>query len=114
MRISHLSLGVADIGASEAFYRDVLGLDTKREGEDVRVAWPDFLFILTERPPADRGKFHFGFRVEDASQVDAWAERLRANGVQIIAGPSGENGSRQLFFLDPDDYVIEIYANPSA
>lgn len=110
MKISHLSLGVADLNESEKFYRDVLGLPTRREGEDVRVHWPDFLLVLTERPPADRSKFHFGFRVNTAAQVDSWAERLRASSVQIISGPAGENGSRRLFFLDPDQYVVEIYA----
>jgi catechol 2,3-dioxygenase-like lactoylglutathione lyase family enzyme len=110
MKISHLSLGVTDLNASEVFYRDVLGLPTERDGEDVRIEWADFLFMLSERPPTDRSKFHFGFRVAAASEVDAWAERLRSNGVQIISGPADDNGVRQLFFLDPDQYVLEIYA----
>lgn len=110
MKISHLSLGVGDLNASEKFYRDVLGLDTKRHGEDVRVQWPDFLLVLSEKPPTDRSKFHFGFRVGSDTEVDTWASRLRSHNVQIISGPATDNGSRQLFFLDPDQYVIEIYA----
>lgn len=110
MKISHLSLGVTDLNASEAFYRDVLGLPTQRHGEDVRVQWPDFLLLLTERPPADRSKFHFGFRVGGDAEVDSWGKRLRSNGVQILSGPASNDGTRQLFFLDPDQYVIEIYA----
>lgn len=110
MKISHLSLGVTDLTASEAFYRDVLGFPTERDGEDVRIAWPDFLLVLAEKPPADRSKFHFGFRVESDSEVDTWAERLRSHRVQIISGPATTNGTRQLFFLDPDQYVLEIYA----
>lgn len=110
MKISHLSLGVTDLNASEKFYRDVLGLPAKRDGEDVHVQWPDFLLVLSEKPPADRSKFHFGFRVEGDAEVDAWAERLRSNGVQIISGPASHDGLRQLFFLDPDQYVLEIYA----
>lgn len=110
MKITHLSLGVTDLSASEKFYRDVLGLETKRDGEDVRIAWPDLLLILSEKPPADRSKFHFGFRVNSEAEVDSWAERLRSNSVQILSGPASDNGSRQLFFLDPDQYVVEIYA----
>lgn len=109
MKISHLSLGVSDLSASEQFYRDVLGLDTKREGEDVRVRWADFSLVLTEKPPTDRSKFHFGFRVSNDAEVDTWAQRLRSHSVQIISGPASDNGSRQLFFLDPDQYVVEIY-----
>jgi len=110
LRVSHLSLGVSDLAASEVFYRDVLGLPTKREGDDVRILWPDFLIILTEKPPADRSKFHFGFRVEHFAAVDSWAQRLRSHNVQIITGPATQDGTRQLFFLDPDQYEIEIYA----
>ena len=110
MKISHLSLGVTQLDESEKFYRDILGLPAQRNGEDVRVQWPDFLLVLTERPPADRSKFHFGFRVGSAAEVDGWAERLRSNGVQIISGPATDNGTRQLFFLDPDQYELEIYA----
>ena len=110
MRITHLSLGVSDLAASETFYRDVLGLEAKRDGDDVRVEWKDFLLVISERPPADRSKFHFGFRVDNAGEVDAWAQRLRSNNVQILSGPATDGGMRQLFFLDPDQYVLEIYS----
>jgi catechol 2,3-dioxygenase-like lactoylglutathione lyase family enzyme len=88
----------------------VLGLPTQRVGELVEIRWSDdFLLILTASPPAGRGKFHFGFRVDNAEEVDAWAERLRERGVDIVIGPSGEDGRRQLYCIDPDDYKIEIY-----
>jgi|SRR5579884_868387 len=110
MKISHLSLGVNDLAASEKFYRDVLGLAAQRNGEEVFVRWPDFLLVLSEKPPAARGKFHFGFRVTSAAEVDAWAERLRGHGVQIISGPATDGALRQLFFLDPDSYEVEIFS----
>jgi catechol 2,3-dioxygenase-like lactoylglutathione lyase family enzyme len=110
IKLSHLSLGVSDLNASERFYRDVLQLATQRDGDDVRVQWDDFLLVLTERPPADRSKFHFGFSVDNAEEVDAWAERLREHRVQIVSGPATDGGTRQLFFLDPDQYLVEIYA----
>jgi catechol 2,3-dioxygenase-like lactoylglutathione lyase family enzyme len=110
VKISHLSLGVGNLAESEKFYRDVLGLPAQREGEDVYVRWPDFLLVLTEKPPAARGKFHFGFRVNSNSEVDDWANRLRSQGVQIVAGPATHDGTRQLFFLDPDQYEIEIFS----
>lgn len=111
MKLSHLSLGVSNIEESEKFYRDVLTLPALREGNQVFVQWPDFLLVLVEKPPADRSKFHFGFEVDTSADVDMWADRLRGEGVQIIAGPATENGTRQLFFLDPDQYVIEIFSN---
>jgi catechol 2,3-dioxygenase-like lactoylglutathione lyase family enzyme len=110
MKLSHLSLGVSNVDESETFYRDVLNLPALREGDEVFVQWPDFLLVLVERPPADRSKFHFGFEVDNGADVDMWAEKLRESGAQIISGPATENGTRQLFFLDPDQYVIEIYS----
>jgi catechol 2,3-dioxygenase-like lactoylglutathione lyase family enzyme len=104
-------LGVSDLAASERFYRDVLDLPTQRDGEDVRVEWPGFLLVLTEKPPTDRSKFHVGFRVGTRAEVDSWADRLRSSSVQIISGPASDNGTHQLFFLDPDQYVLEIYAD---
>jgi catechol 2,3-dioxygenase-like lactoylglutathione lyase family enzyme len=110
MKIAHLSLGVSNLAQSEQFYRDVLGLPVQREGDDVFVRWPDFLLVLSERPPAGRSKFHFGFRVSSDAEVDAWADRLRSKGVQIVSGPATSDGTHQLFFLDPDQYEIEIFS----
>jgi catechol 2,3-dioxygenase-like lactoylglutathione lyase family enzyme len=111
MKLSHLSLGVSNIDQSERFYRDVLNLPALREGSEVFVQWPDFLLVLSEKPPADRSKFHFGFEVDTSADVDMWAGRLRENNVQIISGPATDGGTRQVFFLDPDSYVIEIFSN---
>jgi catechol 2,3-dioxygenase-like lactoylglutathione lyase family enzyme len=110
LRLSHLSLGVSNVGTSERFYGDILGLPTQRVDDQVEIRWNDFVLILTSSPPAGRGKFHFGFRVDSAEEVDAWAARLRDRGVEIVIGPSGENGRRQLFCIDPDDYKLEIYS----
>ena len=113
LKISHLNLGVSNVGISERFYGEILGLPTRRVEEHVEIRWSDdFVLVLTSSPPAGRGKFHFGFRVGSAKEVDDWAARLRERGVEIVVGPSGENGRRQLFCIDPDDYKIEIYSEP--
>ena len=109
LRLGHLSLGVSDLDLSERFYHDVLGLNTTRKDDLIEIRWSDMLLILTHRPPAGRGKFHFGFRVGSAGEVDQWAERIRAAGVEIVSGPMSDGGMRQLFFVDPDNYEIEIY-----
>ena len=109
LRLAHLSLGVTDIDASEAFYRDVLGLSTQRDGGEVHVRWQGLSLILISRPPAQRGKFHFGFMVATPADVDAWAERIRDGGVNIMSGPLGEGAERKIYFVDPDNYEIEIY-----
>ena len=110
LRLAHLSLGVNDIEVSERFYRDVLRLDTKRNGDEVVVRWGDFALILIQRPPTGRAKFQIGFRVDSAQEVDSWAKRIKEAGVNIFSGPSGEGAERRLYFIDPDDYEIEIYS----
>ena len=107
---SHLSLGVSDLDASERFYGDVLGLPASRRDGEVFIEWPDFLLVLTEAPPAARGKFHFGFRVENGEAVDAWAARIKEAGGEILAGPDDRDEGRAVFFNDPDQYVLEIYS----
>lgn len=113
LRLAHLSLGVADLDVSERFYGHVLGLPTQRVGDHIEVRWSDFLLILAPSPPAARAKFHFGFVVQTPEEVDAWAERLRKSGVEIVTGPTDNEGLRQLYCVDPDDYQLEIYCDAS-
>lgn len=108
LRPSHLSLGVSDLEQSERFYRDVLGLSPERIDGDVHFHCSGFHIVLTETPPAGRGKFHFGFRVDSAAEVDAWAARAEAQGARLNR-PHDRDGGRVVFVNDPDDYVIEIY-----
>ncbi len=110
LNLARFRLGVADLDTSEKFYRDVLGLPTARNGNEVTVRWPGCVLVLVHRPPASRGKFQLGFAVPASTDVDAWAERLRAGGVGNISGPATQDGERRLFFLDPDDNEIEIYS----
>ncbi|MDE2481839.1 MAG: VOC family protein [bacterium] len=110
LRLSRLNLGVNDLDAAERFYGGLLGLPTVREHEQIEVRWPTFLLVLSLRPPSDRAKFHFGFAVESAAEVDAWARRLRDGGAELISGPATDGPLRKLFFLDPDGYEIEIYS----
>ena len=110
LKVSHLSLGVADVERSVQFYRDVLGLPVRTDGDDAVVGWPDFELVITARPPAHRSKMHFGFRVASKADVDAWAGRLRESGTEIVSGPSGNGGSYRRFTVDPDNYELEIYA----
>ena len=110
LTLSRLNLGVSDLDHSERFYRDVLDLPTRRLTDSVVVTWPSFTLVLTPRPPADRGKFCFGFGVESAEEVDRWAHRLRAAKVDMVSGPSSDGTIRQISFVDPDNYEIEIFA----
>lgn len=116
-RLDYVILYVQDLGASIAFYRDVVGLPLKFE----RSGYAEFASVGTrfglyerERLPGLIGREAGAggpdgevlFLVED---VDGWADRLRAAGVELLSGPVDRPwGHRTLHLLDPDGHVVEL------
>lgn len=124
--IDHVTLVVADLDRSRAFFADLLGMQ--------EVPRPDFGFPglwfqagstqihlniaseeagpagLTYAATSITRALHVAFRVDDAT---AAAEILRERGVEIIAGPRQRpDGAVQLYILDPDGHQIEITSPP--
>jgi len=59
-------------------------------------------------PPHDgHGRLHFAFGIS-LEQVDAWRERLRSKGVEVISEVRWEPGGQSLYFHDPDGNVGEL------
>jgi catechol 2,3-dioxygenase-like lactoylglutathione lyase family enzyme len=126
MRIQHVGLVVSDLERSRRFYRDALGLDEVPRPANFTFdgAWFRFgeyeLHLLSEEhttggagqpdagPGATRGMtHHLAFEVDD---LDAACVRLSAAGVQLAGGPMPRgDGVTQVFFLDPDGYVLEYF-----
>jgi len=127
-RIDHVTLVVADLDRSRAFFADLLGMK--------EVPRPDFGFPglwfeagntqihlnissteagtpgLTYDATNVTRALHVAFSVDDA---DAAAEFLLSRGVEIIAGPRKRpDGAVQLYILDPDGHQIEITSPPPA
>jgi len=107
---------------TRAFYRDVMGFPIETDLEN----WVSFRVggaLLTLRPRGvwsvcDDGKsvpgsasVQLAFRVAPP-EVDACHAELLAKGVSILRGPTDLPNwrHRTLFFRDPEDNVIEIYA----
>lgn len=115
--VDYVILYVRDLDASIRFYRDVLGLPFKftesgyaefaTEGTKLALYERARLPGLIGREATDGGpEFEVAFLVGD---VDAEAERLRARGIRILAGPIDRPwGQRTLHLLDPDDHVVEL------
>jgi catechol 2,3-dioxygenase-like lactoylglutathione lyase family enzyme len=121
--ISHVSLTVRDLGRSERWYAEVLGM--------VRImaeAEPDHEFVVLLHPPSGTmlglhthaandgtpasehrtGLDHVGFAVADRAELEAWADVLVARGVRpsaIVDAPYGHG----LSFRDPDDIPLELF-----
>ena len=99
-----LTLGVADIDATERFYGTVLGIELVRHGDAVRIAFGEFTLVFEHAPPTERAKFELALRVRDGAALDAIAKRVGA------ATYARDGGGRALFVTDPDHYTIEIFA----
>ncbi len=112
--VTHLAIGVADLGTSKRFYAEVLGLDVRDLRGNAYVEWPGFLLVLDAAAPVASDPFHFGFRVEDDDAVSAWAETLRGRGATILSGPTPRPTLRTpgsvVAVADPDGHMIEIYS----
>jgi glyoxylase I family protein len=112
----------ADIAATKAFYRDVMGFALAHDSE----RWVSFQVgasLLTLKPrgksldwddcpiPAGSAAVQLAFRVPP-HLLDACYATLQEKGVTILSPPRDIPGFRHraLFFRDPENNVIELYA----
>ncbi len=84
----HVSLNVADLAKSVAFYRDFLGVEPVKRKTDYAkfdLADPPLNLTMNERTPAEAGDHgrlsHLGFQVDGHAAVDAARKRLEAAGM---------------------------------
>jgi len=132
-RISVLTLGVADLERSLAFYRDGLGLHTAgivgREFEHGAVAFFDLsgglkLVIWAQdniahdtglpKTPASPTSFTIGHNVARRSEVAEVMEQARRAGAEIVKTPQDTfYGGYAGYFRDPDGHLWEVVWNPA-
>jgi lactoylglutathione lyase len=117
-RVGYVILFVADLERSVAFYRDVIGVPFRLQGDGyVELATEGARFGLYDRnrlgeltgqdatAPGRPG----GEVVFLVGDVDAEAQRLRAAGATILKGPVDRAwGHRTLHVEDPDGFVVEL------
>jgi len=131
-RITVLTIGVADLEKSVAFYRDGLGLPTKgiigQEFEHGAVAffdlagglklavWPqDDIAFDTDLPKTPRSptSFTIGHNVASREEVDLVMAQAAQAGAKVIK-PAQETfyGGYAGYFADPDGHLWDIVWNP--
>jgi len=132
-RISVLTLGVADLERSLAFYRDGLGLPTEgivgREFEHGAVAFfelsgglklelwaQDDIAHDTGLPktPISPTSFTIGHNVVRREEVDKVVDQARRAGADIVKPPQDTfYGGYAGYFRDPDGHLWEVVWNPA-
>lgn len=131
-RVSVITLGVADLERSLAFYRDGLGLETEGivgadlEGYAVvffdlegglRLAlWESHNLASDAKVPPIQGNssaFSLGHNVRTREEVDGVIEQARAAGAEVIDPPRDRPwGGYSGYFKDLDGHLWDIVWNP--
>jgi catechol 2,3-dioxygenase len=122
-RLGHVTLRVTDVERSEAFYREVLGLEVgeRRPGRavfftrgeqhhDLAVFAPGE--DVPPGPPRQSGLGHVALKLPDFAQFKAVYQHCKARGVKVYRVENYPN-SRSFYIKDPDGIGIEIYCDGS-
>jgi catechol 2,3-dioxygenase-like lactoylglutathione lyase family enzyme len=116
--MKHLALAVSDQERSRRFYESYLGFDARparRYDGGVLMLYNADGFSLalgpTEDPISLPAFLHFGIHLPSPDAVRAFADRLRADGVEI-AEHWEEPEYVSVKFRDPDGYVVEAAWEP--
>ena len=119
-------LYAADLVATEAFYRDVLGLEpfTKVEDRHLFYRCGEQVFLIFN-PAATRvastagipvpthgasGEGHICFRAT-GDEIERWRSHLAAKGIEIEMDFEWPQGGRSIYFRDPAGNSLE-FAEP--
>jgi len=121
--IGRVRLRVADLERSLRFYRDVLGLEVRRQAGNVISVGPrgdeaGELIVLEERPgiqrrpqrPRTAGLYHVALLVPSRRELGRTLLALHDSGYPL-RGMSDHAVSESLYLDDPDGNGLEIYAD---
>lgn len=112
-----------DLGAAEAFYVDVFGLEPVTRAEDRHIFFrcgtgmllifnPKATLYPKESTPIPRhgasGPGHICFRVHDQAEFALWYERFETRGIAIEAVHTWPTGARSIYVRDPAGNSVEI------
>ena len=118
--IRHVALFVRDMGAMEAFYRDVLGYveEWRPSPEELYMTSGSDNLALHAAAPA-QGEVresrldHLGLLMSRAEDVDAWAAWLATRGVALDTRPrTHRDGARSFYARDPEGNRIQFIWHP--
>jgi catechol 2,3-dioxygenase-like lactoylglutathione lyase family enzyme len=125
--IHHVTLLVADVERSLAFYRNVLGMRLVKQtvNDDDQSARhfifgdaegrPGTLITCLEYPDLDEGTVgrgsthHFALAVESEAELAAWHDYLLSRGIPTT-DVMDRSDFKSIYLRDPDGHILEIAA----
>jgi catechol 2,3 dioxygenase len=113
-RLGHVALRTPDVAGSVAFFENMIGLEVAAASDEAAFlrAWEDHEHhTLMLCASAETGVDHVGWRTVTPGDVDAFADLLIAEGIEIQEVPAGtELGQgRAIRFQTPSGFTYEIY-----
>jgi catechol 2,3-dioxygenase-like lactoylglutathione lyase family enzyme len=107
--LNHIHLHVRDLERSLRFY-GAFGFQKIAGHDDMSfLVRPGFSDVITLRVSQMHGVDHFGFMLQDASQLDAAITELTHCGGKLLEKTTLEPGALPSAFLtDPDGYHVQI------
>jgi catechol 2,3-dioxygenase-like lactoylglutathione lyase family enzyme len=118
--LHHLALFVKNFAECEHFYTELMGMkiDWRPDADNLYLTTGNDNFAMHRakegfNPAKDQKLDHFGFFLDERSEVDVWCEYLRANGVKILAEPKEHrDGTRSFYCADPDGNNLQVIYYP--
>ncbi len=118
--LRHVALNVADVDISVEFYTSLFGMQVvwRPDSENAYLSSGcDNLALhkaATDNGSAGQRLDHLGFIVTEPDGVDRAAETLVARNIPLLKAPrTHRDGSRSLYFADPDGNVIQVLYEPT-
>ena len=110
--IGQLALLSTDPTRAAEFYESAFGFRRLASADgavDLESGGFELSFRQGEKPTRDG--LQIGFKVDTASEVDAWAQELGQRGFALVAPPSGDRweGTRSFRVADPDGRQVAVF-----
>jgi uncharacterized glyoxalase superfamily protein PhnB len=110
--VGQLALISTDPLRAAEFYEAAFGfrrLAADESAVDIESGGFELSFRRGGRPT--REGIQIGFKVDTASEVDAWAQELAGRGFALVAPPAGDRyeGSRSFRLTDPDGRQVAVF-----
>lgn len=110
--VGQLALLSTDPARAAEFYESAFGfrrIASATGAVDLESGGFELSFRQGEKPTRDG--LQIGFKVDTASEVDAWAQELGQRGFALVAPPSGDRweGTRSFRVADPDGRQVAVF-----